>query len=221
MSELTIQTSGNTRTVSRLITHGGVFHADEVVITAILELLTLYQDAGCGKIMDILTFRDSVELEVLKLRSKNRTESNPLNIFHIPITRSMATGELPAKAYAKGNLVYDLGDGEFCHKDADGKRCASITNMWAYLKESNWFTWLSDEMVSKFYSHLIKPVEDQFNTGGDNTLTYIISVYNVNAEATGKYDSQFSNIVMEVMRILNQWLHAMVIQSIGPENVVV
>lgn len=216
MSELNIQTASGTRSISRLITHGGIFHADEIVITAILEMLALYEEAGCSKIMDILTFKDSVELEVLKLRSKNRTESNPLNIFHLPITRSMITGAIPTKAMVKSNFIYDLGDSsEFPHVDENGRPCSCISSVWPYLKESNWFTWLSDDVVNGFYNHLIKPVEEQYVTGGDNTITAIVHNYNINALHENKHDFQFSNIVMEFMRLLNQCFHAMVIQSIS------
>ena len=232
MSKLNIITGKQYFPIDTLITHGGVFHADDVVSTAILEDLAIYESLNLKSISELPGHEEMVNNEIIKIsckmmRATNEDLPSVLGAFPIPVLRFRDIfKEYPAEMIRPNDFIYDTGHGAFDHhqKDAklhlDGRRFSALSLIWDMLEESNWVSGINKADLEDFLTLFVTPIEIADTTGTQNALSVIVSTFNrdVSKSTPAEQNANFADITLQMMQLVNSWFVSMAHRAVQYEE---
>lgn len=213
--------NGNTREINRIVTHGGFFHADDVISTALVELLAIYEKYGARSIYDAARIRRAgnfwIYQEIQKVRGTSYNYRRRIISLPVPVYRT-TTFEQDQKdrMFSENDLIFDVGFGEFdhhqkearVHEGTNRKYCA-LTLLYDNLLDSNWFREIYNPELKTFERLLLDPIELGDTTGSNDNICIAVSSYNRNEESPRQLEENFLDAVLDFMPILNSWLLSM------------
>ena len=193
-----------------LITHGGVFHADDVFSTAFMFICREAKLAGTDTITDelaeVLRYKLSTKLRVYH-NLKEMSPSSKLT-FDVYRVNSLPDGTIFDES-DNPNICFDIGNGMFDHhgeikesRDAEGlKPYAAFGKLFREFSS----VFLTSEEATKFDNDLVSIIDICDNGGYSNPLSASIRSMNTNWTTNGdvtKADNAFKNAVKVAFEIL-------------------
>lgn len=226
ITNLNIVSVDGTRNISigNLITHGGFFHADEVVTSAMLELLSIYQRGEAKNLMEAYDKRDDIDDFRLHVGRTVVTflEGEPPEIaledgFILPIFRMQNfEKDYPEDERDENDFVFDVGLGEFDHHQKDarfhtetGRNYCALTLVWEQIRNSTWMEGIHESQLKEFEELFIYPIEANDVQGTKNAISMVIANFNLNEKDEAVRSCHFASAVLHMLDLIHVWFKAM------------
>ena len=209
--------------IKDLITHGGFFHADEVMTTAILEVLATYQQFGAQSLMEAYEHRRDVD-HILENVAWNvyrdlHTDYPDTAVFAFPLRICRLQNyekDYPEDEQEPEDFVYDIGLGEFDHHQKDApvhkgtnRRYCALSLVWARLMMSKWMEPINNGELKQFTQLFVDPIEEADTEGTKNALSLMVANYNRNCKDEVIRTANFCQAVSQFMGIIHEWFMTM------------
>ena len=203
--------------VKLLVTHGGVFHADDVFSTALIYLCKVNKIYTDKNVLDPRT--GSYVIDIIDNAYKYGTYDPIVRRYDsdIPLDKTVPvvvrTNSIrDAESYPELTLIYDIGGGLFDHHQANAKLRPDGMKYCAFGLLFSKFgdCLIPDEGVREsFYSRYVAPIDDTDNGVGPNPLSSAISAFMPNWNEDNDPESvnkAFADAVLIAVRILSRMI---------------
>lgn len=169
-----------------LVTHTGVFHADDVFSTAFIYLCKI--NTFCTSKEELSPMTTTVVKDTINKSLMNKTQNslvisryNPDEVtdYTLPVVLR-TTGIRDSESYPEETLIYDIGGGKFDHHQVDaelrpdGSRYAAFGLLF---REFGHLLIPDEKSRENFDNWFVKGIDDTDNGVGPNLLSSSISAY--------------------------------------------